>query len=270
MRCGLSRLKRIAASSGSPRRPSGRRRRCSAPARKRSARASDKAALPRRLARVGVRHPTTRALRPDADWARAAREIGYPVVVKPARGAGCDGVCLARNARELRRAVAIARRASGSGRLVLQEYVTGRAASVSLLADGRRAVALTVNAQIRCVRSPAVFVPRRADAARSSARGEGDRGGARHLSGVAGTAWLRRRRPGAHGNGGDRHRSEPASHDRVSRRAVGARGKRRGAGARRLRRRPSRRRSPRAGASDSQRPDGLCPRSRTRPDRLIA
>jgi tyramine---L-glutamate ligase len=110
-------------------------------------RASDKAALPRRLARVGVRHPATRALGPDADWARAAREIGYPVVVKPGRGAGCAGVCLARNARELRRAVAIARRARRRGRLVLQEYVTGRAASVSLLADGRRAVALTVNAQ---------------------------------------------------------------------------------------------------------------------------
>src|SRR6185295_2458917 len=71
----------------------------------------------------------------------------YPVVVKPGRGAGCEGVCLARNARELRRAVAIARNARGSGRLVLQEYVMGRAASVSLLADGRRAVALTVNAQ---------------------------------------------------------------------------------------------------------------------------
>jgi tyramine---L-glutamate ligase len=110
-------------------------------------RASDKADLPRRLARLGVRHPTTRALRAGEDWARAARELGYPVVVKPARGAGCHGVCLARSARELRRAVAIAGRASGRGRLLLQQYVAGRAASVSLLADGRRAVALTVNAQ---------------------------------------------------------------------------------------------------------------------------
>jgi predicted ATP-grasp superfamily ATP-dependent carboligase len=110
-------------------------------------RASDKAGLPRRLADIGVRHPTTRALRPGADWARAAREVGYPVVVKPARGAGCHGVCLARSARELRRAVAIARRASGAGLLLLQQYVAGRAASVSLLADGRGAVPLAVNAQ---------------------------------------------------------------------------------------------------------------------------
>ena len=110
-------------------------------------RASDKAGLPRRLARHGVAHPKTRVLRPGADWATAARELGYPVVVKPARGAGCHGVCLARDARELRRAVDMARRANGSGPLLLQRYVPGVAASVSLLADGRRAVALTVNAQ---------------------------------------------------------------------------------------------------------------------------
>jgi predicted ATP-grasp superfamily ATP-dependent carboligase len=110
-------------------------------------RASDKAALPRRLARLGIGHPATCALRAGADWARAAREVGYPVVIKPGRGAGCQGVSLARSGRELRRAVAAAHRATGSGTVLLQQFVEGTAASVSLLADGRRAVALTVNAQ---------------------------------------------------------------------------------------------------------------------------
>ena len=110
-------------------------------------RASDKAGLPRRLARHGVPHPKTRVLRPGADWGRAAREVGYPVVVKPTRGAGCHGVCLARDARELRQAADLARRANGREPLLLQRYVPGVAASVSLLADGRRAMALTVNAQ---------------------------------------------------------------------------------------------------------------------------
>ncbi len=110
-------------------------------------RASDKAGLPRRLARHGVPHPKTRLLRRGVDWRTAAREVGYPVVVKPTRGAGCHGVCLARNARELRRAVDMAGRGNGRGPLLLQRYVPGVAASVSLLADGRRAVALTVNAQ---------------------------------------------------------------------------------------------------------------------------
>ena len=117
-------------------------------------RASDKAGLPRRLARHGVAHPKTRVIdprRPDedwkADWKTAALELGYPLVVKPARGAGCKGVCLARNRRELRDALDMALRTNGRGPLLLQRYVPGVAASVSLLGDGRRAVALTVNAQ---------------------------------------------------------------------------------------------------------------------------
>jgi predicted ATP-grasp superfamily ATP-dependent carboligase len=115
-------------------------------------RASDKARLPRLLGRLGVLHPATRVI--DAsreEWQVAAsvavRELGYPLVVKPVRGAGCEGVSLVRNGRELRRAVTIAREAGAAGRLVLQRYVRGVAASVSLLADGRRAIALTTNAQ---------------------------------------------------------------------------------------------------------------------------
>ena len=115
-------------------------------------RASDKAALPRLLARVGVPHPETRVIDPSrenwkVDVKIAARELGYPIVVKPVRGAGCEGVSLARDARALRQAIARARQADGRARLVLQRYVRGVAASVSLVADGRRAVALTTNAQ---------------------------------------------------------------------------------------------------------------------------
>lgn len=119
--------------------------------------ASNKARLPRRLARAGVRHPQTRVLTPASAGFRrgtpgvdariAARQLGYPIVVKPGRGAGCQGVRLARNARELRAALDAAHRANGTGSLVMQRYVRGTAASVSLLADGRCAVPLTVNAQ---------------------------------------------------------------------------------------------------------------------------
>ena len=51
-----------------------------------------------------------RVLPHDSDWRAAAREIGYPIVVKPARGAGCDGVYLARDGRELHDAMNMARR----------------------------------------------------------------------------------------------------------------------------------------------------------------
>ncbi len=110
-------------------------------------RASDKARLPRHLAALGLRHPRTRSLGRRTDPARLAAAIGYPIVVKPSRGAGSHGVGVARGPRELRRAVAAARDATRGRRVTMQEYIRGTAASVSLLADGRRSAALTVNAQ---------------------------------------------------------------------------------------------------------------------------
>ena len=110
------------------------------------ARASDKARLPERLARVGVSHPVTQVLGPRDHPHRHAHRIGYPIVVKPARGAGSHGVSLAGDAASLDRAVTLARSAA-RGTILLQQYIAGTAASVSLLADGDRAVPLTLNAQ---------------------------------------------------------------------------------------------------------------------------
>jgi predicted ATP-grasp superfamily ATP-dependent carboligase len=114
--------------------------------------ASDKADLPRRLARIGVAHPETLTIKFGVDARAAARELGYPVVLKPRRGAGSRGVQLVQNARELKGALAAIQRAHatrepGDLDIVMQRYVPGTPASVSLLADGRRAVALAVNAQ---------------------------------------------------------------------------------------------------------------------------
>jgi tyramine---L-glutamate ligase len=109
-------------------------------------RASDKAALPGLLAETGVPHPPTCVLERRtslARWQGAASRVGYPVVVKPARGAGCEGVCLVDRAAGLEDAVATA----VEGPLLLQRWVTGVAASVALLADGVRAMPLAVSAQ---------------------------------------------------------------------------------------------------------------------------
>lgn len=113
-------------------------------------RAADKAGLARRLAGHGLAVPATRVLGPRSAWAQweaAAGSIGFPVVVKPRRGAGCEGVSLARGAGELRSAAAAARRASPGESLLIQEFVPGAAASVSLLVAGRQSAPLAVNAQ---------------------------------------------------------------------------------------------------------------------------
>ena len=109
--------------------------------------AADKSRLPRSLARLGIPHPETSLIDRGTDARAAARRLGYPVVVKPARGAGCCGVGLVREPRQLAAAIDAADRASGTGHLVMQRYVSGRAASVSLLANGRDAVPLAVNTQ---------------------------------------------------------------------------------------------------------------------------
>ena len=109
-------------------------------------RASDKAALARRLAAHDISHPQTHAVRDGDDWSASAREVGYPIVVKPTRGAGCQGTSLARAASDVPAAIAAARRVDGEA-VLLQRYVEGTAASVSLLADGCRAVPLVINTQ---------------------------------------------------------------------------------------------------------------------------
>jgi predicted ATP-grasp superfamily ATP-dependent carboligase len=120
--------------------------------------AADKSRLPRRLARTCIGHPKTTVLARGVSAPAAAHRIGYPVVVKPSRGAGCRGVRLVRHEQDLEAAIDAAHRAnvtglgrrsskSEGGPLVMQGYVRGHAASVSLLADGRRAVPMAVNAQ---------------------------------------------------------------------------------------------------------------------------
>jgi predicted ATP-grasp superfamily ATP-dependent carboligase len=127
--------------------------------------AVDKSRLPRQLARIGILHPRTVVLAQGVSAPTAARRIGYPVVVKPSRGAGCHGVRFVRRERDLGAAIDAAHRANGtgpgrrsskseSGPLVMQRYVRGRAASVSLLANGDRAVPLAVNEQ-RVTAAPA-------------------------------------------------------------------------------------------------------------------
>ena len=78
---------------------------------------------------------------------RAARSLGFPVVIKPARGAGCAGVTRVRREADLPAALARAQRAAGDKRALVQRFVSGTAASVALLSDGRRTRVLAVSGQ---------------------------------------------------------------------------------------------------------------------------
>ena len=107
--------------------------------------AADKWECFQRFAHAGLATPETVCVAPAAAGAAAAR-LGYPVVVKPRDGAGCDGVCLATNDALLEAAL---RQPAlrGPAPVLVQRYVEGTAASVSLLVAGERSTALSLNGQ---------------------------------------------------------------------------------------------------------------------------
>jgi len=107
--------------------------------------ASDKAGLGKRLSAHGVPYPETRLVSSTAEARTALREMGLPLVVKPRRGAGGVGVTLMRGQ--------VLNHHISPGQILIQRFVPGIAASVSLLTDGKRATVLAVNSQsMRAVR----------------------------------------------------------------------------------------------------------------------
>jgi predicted ATP-grasp superfamily ATP-dependent carboligase len=107
--------------------------------------AADKWECHRRFVHAGLPTPHTVCVAP-ADAEKAAGRLGYPVVLKPLDGAGCDGVSMATDAVLLRAALRspVLRRAPS---VLVQRYIEGQAASVSLLVTGGRSIALSLNGQ---------------------------------------------------------------------------------------------------------------------------
>ena len=114
------------------------------------ARAADKGALASRFVRRGIPMPETRLVRrttPSASLRSAALAVGYPVIVKPRYGAGSQGVVRVSNPAMLEAAVEAAGAINARATVILQQYIRGTAASVSVLANGSEACVLAVNGQ---------------------------------------------------------------------------------------------------------------------------
>jgi ATP-grasp domain len=95
-----------------------------------SADRTDKAAMMRALSRAALPHPHTIECRNVRSALAAAERIGWPVVLKPTRSAGSDGVAVCRTAAALSAAwQATYLKRNGLGRvnraLVVQQYISG-------------------------------------------------------------------------------------------------------------------------------------------------
>jgi predicted ATP-grasp superfamily ATP-dependent carboligase len=112
--------------------------------------AADKTVLYEVLQKLGV-SPKTLILSVDDGLIKIEetikKELGYPLVVKPADGVGCSGVSLVKKEILLSNAVAKICAESTSKRFIAQEFIRGEAASVSLLSTGKKAKALSLNKQ---------------------------------------------------------------------------------------------------------------------------
>ncbi len=106
----------------------------------------DKAACARLFNAAGLPTPLTVSTT-FTGAPQAAAEIGYPLVVKPQDGVSSAGVCLVESPSELPQALQILRQETAHEQILLQSYLQGVHASVSLLVSAGRSLPLSLNRQ---------------------------------------------------------------------------------------------------------------------------
>ncbi len=98
--------------------------------------------------------PRTRLVSCTEAFAKA-REFGFPLVVKPVDGVGCEGVSQIPGLSSLQTALDLLH--PQTQRILVQQYLSGTHASVSLLVAQNRALPLSLNRQAVCAGMPFLY-----------------------------------------------------------------------------------------------------------------
>lgn len=98
------------------------------------------------LRALGIPHPETIIVKSAREAEDAASEIGYPVVIKPAKGFGGAGIRKALNRDDLKKVLPTV--FEDSGNIVIQKFINGVHASISLLAAENGVRVLSINEQL--------------------------------------------------------------------------------------------------------------------------
>lgn len=109
-------------------------------------RVRDKTSFFRDLNRLGITHPHTTLVENFEEAKTAAKDTGYPVILKPTEGFGGFGVRKAEDRSKLERIFHEIK--PTADRILVQEFIKGVNASVSFVASSTRAKTLSVNEQL--------------------------------------------------------------------------------------------------------------------------
>ena len=101
----------------------------------------------RELRRLGIHHPETVIVESFEEAKKEGKDIGYPVLVKPSRGFAGVGIRKAGDLNELKHAFKDA--SVIDEKVVVQEYISGIHASMSLISSTKETMILTLNAQLQ-------------------------------------------------------------------------------------------------------------------------
>lgn len=116
--------------------------------------AGDKWECFRRFFENGLPTPLTKRVH-RAGALAAAEELGFPVVVKPVDGVGCEGVSIVSDSSSLRKALDLLHPQPES--ILVQPYLPGTHASVSLLVAETGVLPLSLNGQAVSVGVPFLY-----------------------------------------------------------------------------------------------------------------
>lgn len=119
--------------------------------------AIDKASLPERLERLGLHAPKTYLFKADAinEIKQVIdSKLGYPAVIKPVNGAGCSSLSMISTEEQITAAISKIHADTPSGQVLVQKFIEGIPASVSLLSTGNNAAPISLNLQNITLASP--------------------------------------------------------------------------------------------------------------------
>lgn len=119
---------------------------------------SGKAQLTDYLQKNGYSTPKTLILEtgkvPEDLKVAITSQLNFPLVFKPLDGTSCNAISRVKTAQEIEAAIQKIKNQSSCSRFIVQEYVTGLAASVSLISNGEKAVAVSLNKQQITLQGP--------------------------------------------------------------------------------------------------------------------